>query len=633
MIQDVSDGFQEKKPRRCVMALLDLSRAYDRVWKEDLILTLIDSVVPLKLVRWFNAFLSNRQFQVMFNGSLSRTRWLINGVPQGAVTSPLLFIIFYINSLPDEIKDLVNDSLFADDLTIWSSHNNKEEASRYVQLAVQKIEERCKKKKMLLSEKSVVTFFSSSSGDARWKPDITMGGNTLKFDPCPKLLGLVINRTLSFQQHVDKVVDKVRKRCNLLACLGTSNWGWRKKPLGRVFLATQQSIMDFNASAWQPCLSKTQMDRLNRAQNQALRRVTGQAASTPVEALRLESGMQSYRTISQRLTAISRERASRCPEGHPARIALEKDQRHRICRDSWRELSNRISFTLPNERADREPLPTIEKEVWTPQRRWLVNNTVGGLGRSEETKQKATETIRNIDATWTIYTDGSAKDGTRDGGSAMVVTTGDPLDPQTIFSETISGRMLTSPFDEEKEALGAAVRWLEDITPNNSDKGLIFTDSQALTSALANDSREVSNITRKLDTLNREIIIQWIPSQVGIVGNERADALANEASGLKERAKPTTYKSAVANIKRTIKDTSPSHARTAQVYQKLSREREEKTLLSRRDAVMLARLRSGHSMLLAGYRTLMNPAESPPVPDARRPTKQWNTGSSIVRAR
>ena len=88
MIQDVSDGFQEKKPRRTVMALLDLSRAYDRVWKEDLILTLIDSGVPLKLVRWFNAFLSNRQFRVMFNGSLSRTRWLIHRVPQGAVTSP-----------------------------------------------------------------------------------------------------------------------------------------------------------------------------------------------------------------------------------------------------------------------------------------------------------------------------------------------------------------------------------------------------------------------------------------------------------------------------------------------------------------------------------------------------------------
>ena len=95
------------------------------------------------------------------------------------------------------------------------------------------------------------------------------------------------------------------------------------------------------------------------------------------------------------------------------------------------------------------------------------------LGTLEETKQKATETIRNIDATWTIYTDDSAKDGTRDGGSAMVVTTGDPLDPKTIFSETIRGRMLTTSFDEEKEALRAAVRWLEDNTPNNSDKGLI----------------------------------------------------------------------------------------------------------------------------------------------------------------
>ena len=86
--QDIRDGFQDRKPKRKVMALLDLSRAYDRVWKEDLLLSLVDGRVPLKIVRWIHAFLRIRQFKVLLNGSLSRTRWLLHGVSQGAISSP-----------------------------------------------------------------------------------------------------------------------------------------------------------------------------------------------------------------------------------------------------------------------------------------------------------------------------------------------------------------------------------------------------------------------------------------------------------------------------------------------------------------------------------------------------------------
>ena len=50
--QNISDGFQECKPKRTVMALLDLSRAYDRVWKEHLLLCLFESGVPQSFIRW-----------------------------------------------------------------------------------------------------------------------------------------------------------------------------------------------------------------------------------------------------------------------------------------------------------------------------------------------------------------------------------------------------------------------------------------------------------------------------------------------------------------------------------------------------------------------------------------------------
>ena len=180
--QNISDGFQERKPKRTVMALLDLSRAYDRVCKEDLLLCLFESGVPLSFIRWIWAFLRNRQFRVLFNSSLSRTRWLVHGVPQGAVFSPMLFL-FYINSVADVIPKDVLNSIFADDLTIWASDHNKETAQWRVQKAVKHIESWCRSKKMLLSDKSVVTFFSTASCDSKWVPSLNMNNLPMKFDP------------------------------------------------------------------------------------------------------------------------------------------------------------------------------------------------------------------------------------------------------------------------------------------------------------------------------------------------------------------------------------------------------------------------------------------------------------------
>ena len=163
-----------------------------------------------------------------------------------------MLFLFYINSVADVIlKDVLN-SIFADELTIWASDHNKETAQWRVQKAAKHIESWCRMKKMLLSDKSVVIFFSAASCDSKWVPSLNMNNLPMKFDPAPKLLGLYMNRTLSFQQHVEFVARKVEKRCNLLACLGNTGWGCKKRPMRSVYLATQRSILDYAAPAWQP---------------------------------------------------------------------------------------------------------------------------------------------------------------------------------------------------------------------------------------------------------------------------------------------------------------------------------------------------------------------------------------------
>ena len=86
--QHISDGFQLDPPKRTVMALLDYSKAFDQVWREKLILCMLDLGVPLLMVRWIKSFLTNRLAKVKVNGTLGRTFTLRQGVPQGSVLSP-----------------------------------------------------------------------------------------------------------------------------------------------------------------------------------------------------------------------------------------------------------------------------------------------------------------------------------------------------------------------------------------------------------------------------------------------------------------------------------------------------------------------------------------------------------------
>ena len=58
--QFISDGFQHVTMQRTVMALIDYSRAYDKMWQNALLFKMQQMGVPTKMLRWVQAWLSNR---------------------------------------------------------------------------------------------------------------------------------------------------------------------------------------------------------------------------------------------------------------------------------------------------------------------------------------------------------------------------------------------------------------------------------------------------------------------------------------------------------------------------------------------------------------------------------------------
>ncbi len=66
--QSISDGYQATKPKKAVVALLDYSKAFDRVWRKDLLIRAIDKGLPITYAQWLREFPSNRKAKVKIHG-------------------------------------------------------------------------------------------------------------------------------------------------------------------------------------------------------------------------------------------------------------------------------------------------------------------------------------------------------------------------------------------------------------------------------------------------------------------------------------------------------------------------------------------------------------------------------------
>ena len=147
--------------KRSVLVLLDFSKAYDTVWRERLLVSMIEDGVPMTMIRWLRSFFENRQARVKFNGKMSNSRKMKQGLPQGSVLSPILFL-FYINQLAKILpRDTIN-SLFADDVSALATTGSKEESEAVAQRTVDVVVEWAEGWKVMINaDKSEASFFTT----------------------------------------------------------------------------------------------------------------------------------------------------------------------------------------------------------------------------------------------------------------------------------------------------------------------------------------------------------------------------------------------------------------------------------------------------------------------------------------
>lgn len=76
------------------LILLDVAKAFDKVWQLGLLYKMIKIGFSKFAVKLIASYLLNRTFYVSIENSNSTVRPVEAGVPQGAVLAPFLYVIF-----------------------------------------------------------------------------------------------------------------------------------------------------------------------------------------------------------------------------------------------------------------------------------------------------------------------------------------------------------------------------------------------------------------------------------------------------------------------------------------------------------------------------------------------------------
>ncbi|KAF8781959.1 putative RNA-directed DNA polymerase like protein [Argiope bruennichi] len=131
LCQSIIDVLQKKPHEKTVAVFLDLSSAFDCVWRHKLVHIAHEVGIEGHALVWINDFLRNRHFSVRFNGELSKTHRTYAGVPQGSVLSPFLFLL-YMNTIDAYIHKSTKIARYADDIAIWSTNHDLKTSQKFL---------------------------------------------------------------------------------------------------------------------------------------------------------------------------------------------------------------------------------------------------------------------------------------------------------------------------------------------------------------------------------------------------------------------------------------------------------------------------------------------------------------------
>jgi hypothetical protein len=220
LLNNLTNSLNSKK--HSIVIFCDLKKAFDTC-NHSILLSKLSSIgVRGTELQWFKSYLTDRQQFVTIDDTDSILLTILNGVPQGSILGPLLFLI-YINDLPN-CSNLLS-FLFADDTALTASSDNLDELYTFANSEFQKL---CtyfrlnklslhpdKTKYLHISHSATPPnhsiFINNNNHNEHDQTKIHKLSRVLTDDNVPaiKYLGVYFDPQLNFKYHISQISKKL----------------------------------------------------------------------------------------------------------------------------------------------------------------------------------------------------------------------------------------------------------------------------------------------------------------------------------------------------------------------------------------------------------------------------------------
>ena len=164
---------------------------------------------------------------------------------------------------------------YADDVTVWASGVETSELAHKVNTYLTEMSRFLRENSLFISApKSSVTLFTPDPALTNTRPKINIADSELPLVRSPKFLGVYLDTCFSFNKHYVQVANRVSKRNYVLNALASTNWGQKRETLLMTYKTLGRSIANYVVPVWSINASETNIGKIHRAQNEALRIIT-----------------------------------------------------------------------------------------------------------------------------------------------------------------------------------------------------------------------------------------------------------------------------------------------------------------------------------------------------------------------
>ncbi|GFO46827.1 retrovirus-related pol polyprotein from type-1 retrotransposable element r1 [Plakobranchus ocellatus] len=150
------------------------------------------------------------------------------------------------NNIINSISKHVNSSLFVDDFAIYAKGKHLQHLERTIQLCINNVQKWVSESGFRFSV-SKITCVHLHRQRIYTEPALHLDGQPIPVKDKAKILGVIFDQKLSFENHVKYLKNKCLKALNLLRVVGHTDWGADRATLLKLYRILVRSKLDYGS--------------------------------------------------------------------------------------------------------------------------------------------------------------------------------------------------------------------------------------------------------------------------------------------------------------------------------------------------------------------------------------------------